>query len=318
MIVEEGKYYLYRHIRLDTGEPFYIGIGTKEYVNSKNSYRRAFTKTRNNKIWKSVVEKTEYEVEILLESDYYEFIKQKEIEFIALHGRKNIKTGTLVNLTDGGEGNLGWIPSEETRALWSSQRKGLLAGENHPFYGIPRTEEQKKHASDLMKEKYAGSKHPLFGIKGEDHPNFGKRGELNPLFGRKLSKERCEKISEQNKDGGNPASIEVVNTLTKEEFSCIKLGALSVGLTQANLSRMLNGERRNSTYFVYKKDYDGSIVTPEPKPTSNIGHKVINTITGTIYNSITEASEREGFNRKTLSKYLRGIYPNKSNLILLK
>ena len=29
MIQEEGKHYLYRHIRLDTGELFYIGIGTK-------------------------------------------------------------------------------------------------------------------------------------------------------------------------------------------------------------------------------------------------------------------------------------------------
>lgn len=29
MIVSNGKYYLYRHIRLDTNEVFYVGIGTK-------------------------------------------------------------------------------------------------------------------------------------------------------------------------------------------------------------------------------------------------------------------------------------------------
>lgn len=29
MIQNIGKYYLYRHIRLDLGSPFYIGIGTK-------------------------------------------------------------------------------------------------------------------------------------------------------------------------------------------------------------------------------------------------------------------------------------------------
>lgn len=29
MIVEDGKYYLYRHIRNDKNEPFYIGVGTK-------------------------------------------------------------------------------------------------------------------------------------------------------------------------------------------------------------------------------------------------------------------------------------------------
>lgn len=29
MIVDNGKYYLYRHIRLDKNEPFYIGIGSR-------------------------------------------------------------------------------------------------------------------------------------------------------------------------------------------------------------------------------------------------------------------------------------------------
>ena len=36
--MEEIKYYLYRHIRLDKYQPFYIGIGTvyKQDINSKN------------------------------------------------------------------------------------------------------------------------------------------------------------------------------------------------------------------------------------------------------------------------------------------
>lgn len=34
MLVDEGKYYLYRHIRLDKNEPFYIGIGNN--LNKKN------------------------------------------------------------------------------------------------------------------------------------------------------------------------------------------------------------------------------------------------------------------------------------------
>jgi hypothetical protein len=107
MIENEGKYYLYRHIRLDTGEPFYIGIGTKpiEIVHTyRKEYKRAFNKTTRNNFWKSIIAKTDYEVEILLESDDYEFIKQKEIEFIALYGRRDLGKGALVNLTDGGEG----------------------------------------------------------------------------------------------------------------------------------------------------------------------------------------------------------------------
>jgi len=116
MITDNGKYYLYRHIRLDKNEPFYIGIGTKNKKDLEfNDYFRATSRKSRNKIWKSILAKTDYAVEILLESDNYDFIKQKEIEFIALYGRKNLNNGSLVNLTDGGDGALGVILSMEAR-----------------------------------------------------------------------------------------------------------------------------------------------------------------------------------------------------------
>jgi hypothetical protein len=106
-------HYLYRHIRLDKNEPFYIGIGTKTNVNFKtfiSEYRRAFSKQRkDSKIWNLIVNKTDYEVEILFESDDYNFIKQKEIEFISLYGRINNNTGILSNMTNGGDGTLGKV-----------------------------------------------------------------------------------------------------------------------------------------------------------------------------------------------------------------
>lgn len=110
------KHYLYRHIRLDKNEPFYIGIGTKQFDNYKTfraEYKRAFDKNRKvSKIWNSIVCKTTYEVEILLESDNYNFIKDKEKEFIKLYGRIDNKTGILANMTDGGDGTLGFIATE--------------------------------------------------------------------------------------------------------------------------------------------------------------------------------------------------------------
>lgn len=124
MIKNIGKHYLYRHIRLDIGEPFYIGIGTKRYKNSE--YSRANIKSVRTNYWKNITNKTEYEVEILLESDDYEFIKQKEIEFIALYGRRDLGKGTLVNLTDGGDGSIGYIPSEDTIKKASNSRGTTL------------------------------------------------------------------------------------------------------------------------------------------------------------------------------------------------
>lgn len=106
MIVDNGKYYLYRHIRLDKNEPFYIGVGTKSKrvltTEGKVSYTRAFEKYRRNKIWASIYNKTEMAVEIVLETNDIEFIEQKEKEFIALYGRIITKDGILANMATGG------------------------------------------------------------------------------------------------------------------------------------------------------------------------------------------------------------------------
>lgn len=101
-----GKYYVYRHIRLDKNEPFYIGIGgkNKEYYKKHTSeYHRAYSK-HTNKFWRSIVSKTEHQIDILFESDDREEVENKEIEFIALYGRRDKGLGSLVNHTDGGRG----------------------------------------------------------------------------------------------------------------------------------------------------------------------------------------------------------------------
>lgn len=121
-IQDNGKYYLYRHIRLDTNEPFYIGIGTKNKKKGrtgtyKGLYVRAYTKHIENSIWMNIINKAQWKVEILLESNDLSFIKQKEIEFIALYGRRNLGTGILANLTNGGDRNDGVVRTYTEKQL---------------------------------------------------------------------------------------------------------------------------------------------------------------------------------------------------------
>ena len=136
-----GNHYLYRHIRVDKNEPFYIGIGTKN--KKQQEYHRANSKYKRNNFWKNIVNQTEYEVEILLESDNHDFIKQKEIEFIALYGRRDLGKGTLCNLTDGGEGVIGLIQSQES----IDKRRKKLKGRK-----------QSKEVAEKLKIIYADNK----------------------------------------------------------------------------------------------------------------------------------------------------------------
>jgi hypothetical protein len=127
-------YYLYRHIRLDKNEPFYIGIGTiaENKITFKTKYSRAFLKSRRSIFWKNIVSKVNYETEIVIESENHEFIKQKEIEFIELYGRKDIGKGILVNHTNGGEGTINWKPTNQNKI----NHKNAMAKVNYDRFSI--------------------------------------------------------------------------------------------------------------------------------------------------------------------------------------
>lgn len=129
--------YVYRHIRLDKNVPFYIGICNKNDL----SYFRAYEKTGRNKYWKNVVNKSKYEVEILFDNIEYSFAKEKEKEFISLYKRVS-DGGTLVNLTLGGDGVLGF----KNEKLSKRNKIGLWKGKKH-------TEETKRKISLKNKGK---------------------------------------------------------------------------------------------------------------------------------------------------------------------
>ena len=143
---------VYRHIRLDKNQPFYIGIG--------NEKSRAYDKKSRTNWWKNIAKKG-YEVEILFEDIDFEEAIKKEIEFVALYGRKNNKTGILVNLTDGGQGTIGYKHTEE------SIEKCRTAAKNQV-----RTLESRLKIGLASK----GEKNGCYGRTGEKHPMFGKPG----------------------------------------------------------------------------------------------------------------------------------------------
>ena len=91
-----NNWVVYRHIRLDKNMPFYIGITSDS--------KRPNNKKDRSSFWKSIVNKTEYIVEIIFENLTKEQAIEKEVEFIKLYGRVDLGNGVLCNMTCGGEG----------------------------------------------------------------------------------------------------------------------------------------------------------------------------------------------------------------------
>jgi hypothetical protein len=108
--------YVYRDPRpLKKDQPVYVGKGTGDRDIShwsKGSHNKPFQDFISHLKQRGLVATCERVFETSLETEAF----AKEIELIALYGRRNTGTGTLFNLTDGGEGATGAIRSEEEKA----------------------------------------------------------------------------------------------------------------------------------------------------------------------------------------------------------
>lgn len=103
--------YVYQHIRLDKNEVFYVGIG------SDNTGKRAYKINGRTKFWMNIINKTKYNVVILKNNITWEEACLLEKRLIFFYGRKDLGTGSLVNLTDGGEGMSGYKMTEDQKTF---------------------------------------------------------------------------------------------------------------------------------------------------------------------------------------------------------
>jgi hypothetical protein len=132
--------YVYRHIRLDKNEPFYIGVGS-------GGYRRANSTKGRNKIWNGIVSRTNYEVEIILDNLGWEEAREKEKEFISLYGRIDKNNGSLCNLTEGGDGTLGVTAWNKGKKLSKKHINSLSKAQT----GLKRSKESIQKAIETKK-----------------------------------------------------------------------------------------------------------------------------------------------------------------------
>lgn len=240
--------YIYIHIRLDTNEVFYVGIGTpcKTCTNKENKYyyRRAYTKTGRNIFWKRTVNKTDWEYKILFDNLSLKEAETKEIELISKYGKKYKKEGTLVNLADGGDINSGWNMPEESK---NNIRKKML--------GRIFTKEHKKRMSENANPALKGKTMPTeyrnkiaTSMKGK-HKN-----SKNPFYRKTHSEETKNKWrnSERNIGGNNYASVLVLDLETGIFYETLKEAAEAKNIVYSSLRAYFNPKVnvKNKTSFI--------------------------------------------------------------------
>lgn len=182
-----GKHYLYKHTRNDSNEIFYIGIGTKTKNDIKyNKYARAYNKVKRNRYWINLINflNGDYTIDIVFESDDYDYIKNLEKNLIKFYGRKDMGLGKLVNMTDGGDGQINRKWSDESKRNASISHKGKIIND------IWRLNMSKSHIGNKS--------HTGRDFSKEHRENLSKAGKGKVPWNkkRKLSEEEIERIKE--------------------------------------------------------------------------------------------------------------------------
>lgn len=132
------EYYTYAYLRED-GTPYYIG---------KGKGNRAYVKHQKGKSKKVYFNTPPKERILILKNNLTEDQAYRhEMYMIFIFGRKDIETGILRNLTDGGEGAKGNIP-------WNKGKTGVCP------------EHQKEMNRKMMNDRYSNG----FSVKGENNP----------------------------------------------------------------------------------------------------------------------------------------------------
>lgn len=188
------RYYVY--ILLDGEEPFYVGkgSGTRMYDHFRKAKR---TKQRSpvlDKIRSMILGNREITYLKKFESNLEVEALGEEIKLISELGRRDLKTGPLLNLTDGGEGVTNYSWTDSHRANLSQAVKLAVEEGRHSPGRFSRSENYKKVMSQSLKEYWQTEE----GLKQKQKLADEKKAKL--INGKRiLSDETRKRLSEAAK-----------------------------------------------------------------------------------------------------------------------
>lgn len=207
---------VYIHKRGDNNEIFYVGIGNPS---------RPYRKSSRTQYWHNIVNKAGYSIEILAYNLTKELACVIEKSLIKEYGRRDLNTGHLVNMTEGGDIT---IISQKTKDKISKTLMGHkvsnetknLMSKNYKYHNSMLGYKHSEEFKEKKRQQSKGNKN----ILGKKHSDITKA---------KLGKE-------------------VIDTVTNIVYPTAKIAALNLNLNYKNLSRYLSGSRKNKTNLIYK------------------------------------------------------------------
>ena len=174
-----------------------------------------------------------FSFEIILECEDWELDGWEEYYIFIYNAYAHNTDSNGYNLTFGGEGNRGYVPSEEIRRMLSEKAK-LKIGEKNPNWG---------------NHKLAGENNPMW---GKQHSEETKQKIREKAIGRKWSEESRKKASETHKGMGIGSKNNMAKGVVCRGiyFGCVKDCSIYFDKNYSTMSGWLTGKAKMPQEYI--------------------------------------------------------------------
>lgn len=245
--------YIFGEYKFDY-EPFYIGKGCGDRIKNTIYDSSKFKSNKINKLRDSDIEIKSEKIYDCLSNEESISLEKKLIKLI---GRRDLSMGTLVNVTDGGDGRINSNHSRETIDKISKNRTGKGIGWTHSEITLKKMSENQRGVGN----GFYGMTHSLESKNKISIKNFGKN---HSMYNKNHNTEIRNKIRMGRKNLSNDRLKEICQSFNKEvdlysldmtfieKFKSVKEASIRTGINESIISKCCRGEIMNPTRYFFK------------------------------------------------------------------
>jgi len=244
-------------------EPFYVGKGKNDRLNGSKKETNSCNRYKGN-----IIEKIHRENLTVTSMKFQENLTEEEAfelekKLINIIGRKDLKKGPLVNLTDGGEGHSGFIMSNKTKSLLRDINKGKVFPEL--FIPIIKYDLDGNFIKEYFSIKEAELEHLL--ESGKSNISYCCQGlrdttlgyvwkyKTSDYYDKKID---TEYLKNRSHKGNFPVKVNQYDLEGNliEKFNSIKEASEKTGCSESKIVIVCRGKRPKTKGYIFKYERD--------------------------------------------------------------